>query len=283
MPCHLVKLVACCALVSVAAAPAAASVRLPGATGINDNTDFPCIGRVDTPNGTGTGTVIGNGMWVLTSRHVVCDENNMPLAAGGLRFRNGAGGVTSHTVNMVICHPTVDIAILKLDDMLDGSYTTAAAAIPNGTMFCTAGFGLTSSNAGTPNATWDADSHARRVYYNTVNNGAISYDGVPASTYDFSCPPGPPVPVNGEGIGAYGDSGQPMLISRPGGGFDIRGVYVGQIVPPGGQDGPTWGATGVFINITDNLQTWITTNIPAPGTATVLALALFAAPRRRAK
>lgn len=266
------------ALASAFAIPAPASVRIPGATGINDNTDFPCIGRIDTPGGTGTGTVVGSsGMWVLTARHVVCDDQNMPLAAAGLHFRSGAGGITSHAVTMVVCNPTADFALIKLDDVLPPGYGTSSDAIANGTMFCTAGFGNTAANPGTPTASWTNDTNARRVYYNTVNNGADNYNGTPASTYDYSCPPGPPVPVNGEGIGGPGDSGQPMLT----GGNTIRGVYVGNIAQPDGTDRPVWGATGVFVNITPAIQTWINSTIPAPGTTTILALSFIATARRR--
>ena len=260
---------------------ARASIRIDNPATIHDNTDFPCIGRIDTPDGTGTGTLVGpSGMWVLTARHVVCDSNNMPLAAAGLRFRSGAGGITGHTVTMVVCNPTADFALIKLDDVLGAGYATSSAAVTNGTMFCTAGFGNTATNAGTPTASWTDNTNARRVYYNTVNNGSDTYNGSSASTYDFSCPPGPPAPVPGEGIGGPGDSGQPMLTggNPP---TTIRGIYVGNIAQPNGDDRPVWGATGVFVNITPAIQTWINSTIPAPAPAATLGVALLTLGRAR--
>lgn len=233
---------------------------------------FPCVGQIGHDDGAGgstfdcSGTVVGNGMFVLTAAHCLSGINDPQNA----RFRLGN---TTYFGQQIMRHPTADIAIIKLGTMLSDTYPVACPPTLTGQQFCGVGFGAGSSNGGTATATWDLPYGTKRVFYNVIDG--LSPDGgllnEPAWQYTLNIPGG----IAGEGLHGPGDSGGPML-ANINGTLSVVGVLSygrnvnGQFLPrPGAQAGGP------------GIDEWTKTRVPAPGGAGVLMGTVLVLARRR--
>lgn len=234
---------------------------------------FPCVGKVGHSDGMGgstfdcTGTVVGNGMFVLTARHCL-DGITDPQDA---RFNlNG----TTYFGFDIMRHPTADIAIIKLGVMLSDAYPLyCPTGSTTGLQFCGVGFGYSSNPGGMATSVWDGVYGTKRVFYNVIDGPDTGLRGEPTVQYSLTIPNG----IAGEGLHGPGDSGGPMLYN------DNGMLKVMGVLSYGNRNGnplvfeprPGTSAGGPLVD------EWTKTRIPAPGTLTALAGTLLALARRR--
>jgi hypothetical protein len=230
---------------------------------------FPCTGMVGHSDGMGgstfdcSGTVVGNGMFVLTARHCldgIADPQNARFSQNGVTYFG----------QEIMRHPTADIAIIKLGVMLSDSYPVACPATLTGLQFCGVGFGVGSSNGGTATSTWDLPYGTKRVFYNVIDglspDGGLN--GERAFEYSLTIPGG----IAGEGVHGPGDSGGPML-------SNINGTVsvVGVLSYARGTAGPRPGLVAGGPPIDE----WTKSRVPAPSGLGLLAGSVLVVARRR--
>jgi hypothetical protein len=243
-----------------------------GGSGVT--TGFPCVGQVGHRNTTTggndfdcSGTIVGNGMFVLTARHCL-DGITDPQDA---KFRVGD---TTYSGFDIMRHPTADIAIIKLGVMLSDAYQLyCPTGSTTGTQFCGVGFGFSSNPGGTATSVWDGVYGTKRVFYNVIDGPDTGLRGEPTVKYSLTIPNG----IAGEGLHGPGDSGGPMLYNDNGM-LKVMGVLsYGNGTAATFQPRPGVSAGGPLVD------EWTKTRVPAPGAVSLLAgMVLVLARRRRA-
>lgn len=252
--------------------------------------DFPCVGKIGRPNPNDpnldsfdcSGTVVGNGMFVLTARHCVTTDGTITgpvMNAADFRFQMGdvGSGNPVYRAASIIAHPNADIAVVKLRDVMFPDayqlYCPPTNAPPeDGISVCGVGFGRGSSAGGTSTSLWDLPYGNKRVFYNLVDSvgpGPLAGQGR-VINISITIPGG----VNGEGGAGPGDSGGPLFIN------DGTGLKIGGVISSGTGPGPRPGTTTEAVSVRD-YKDWIMAQIPSPTTATVLAMLGLVACRRR--
>jgi len=204
--------------------------------------DFPYVGSVVNlvNNAAGSGSVIGDGTFVLTARHVIThngSERGMLLDASNFAFNlNGK----TYFVDRVYGHSTDDLAILKLKENA-GKAVPIYNKNPIGQTFYGVGFGKSSSCPSYDDIKWDVAYGTKRVYKNTftwlqeevsLNNGCFSVvDSFGFSLHRPETLFSPNGAIEGEGMHGPGDSGGPTLI-LDGDTYKIAGIMISMTVTP---------------------------------------------------
>lgn len=241
--------------------------------GSGETTGFPCVGMVGMTDANNmdtfgcSGTVVGNGMFILTARHCV-DGITDPQKA--LFKRNGV----TYPGQEIMRHPTADIAIIKIGVMLSDAYPLycpPSSSSTTGLQFCGVGFGYSSNPGGQAGSVWDGVYGTKRVYYNVIDGPDTGLYGEPTVQYSLTIPNG----IAGEGLHGPGDSGGPMLYNDNGM-LKVMGVLsYGNNPGTGFNPRPGASAGGPLID------EWTKSRVPAPGAAGLLAGTLFVLARRR--
>ena len=255
-------------------ANALASFAVAGG-GSGATTAFPCVGMVGSRNATTgldefgcTGTVVGNGMFILTARHCldgITDPQNAKFKLGN----------TTYSGFQIFRDPNADMALIKLGTMLPDSYPVSCPPTTNpnntGVQFCGVGFGFSSNPGGTATSVWDGIYGTKRVFYNVIDGPDTGLYGEPTSQYSLTIPGGIP----GEGLHGPGDSGGPMLQTINGVVTVIGVMSYGNGTAATFQPRPGVSAGG------PQIDQWVKNNIPAPGAATLFATGILVLARRR--
>ncbi len=267
----LVCAVAACASCGLSAEAWASWAVAGGGSG--PTTGFPCVGQVGHSDGMGgsifdcSGTVVGNGMFVLTAAHCLTGITNPQDA----KFRLGA---TTYSGFDIMRHPTADIAIIKLGVMLSDTYPLyCPTGSTTGLQFCGVGFGFSSNPGGTATSVWDGVYGTKRVFYNVIDGPDTGLRGEPTVKYSLTIPNG----IAGEGLHGPGDSGGPMFYNDNGM-LKVMGVLsYGNAtgMPPIFEPRPGTSAGGPLVD------EWTKTRVPSPGTLAMLAGSLLVLAGRR--
>jgi hypothetical protein len=119
---------------------------------IGDPADIPGTVKITTGTGaTGSGTVIGDGTWVLTAGHVLNSGNN----GASYSFLNQAGTTvvgTGTTMSFVAAGDTVDWGLVKLSSALPGAIQLYNGPLAVGQTIFFAGWGRSDPTPGSGNA-----------------------------------------------------------------------------------------------------------------------------------
>lgn len=174
----------------------------------------------------GSGTVIGDGSFVLTARHVVSHNgSDIGMLLDGSNFVFVIGNKKYKILN-VYGHPSADIAIVKID----GSHQQAAKLSFSTNFidkeFYGTGYGKGSSSATSKCIDWDLEYGNMRVYKNKIDTEFINLKVAGSSIittkvfiFDLSDPDtlgkcnGA---IEGEGIHGPGDSGGGVFVIEDG-------------------------------------------------------------------
>jgi hypothetical protein len=222
IPCLLSSLLIL--LTTFVAAKASVTI-VPLKSGDKTAQDFPFVGSIHNINSgiMGSGVVIGDGMYVITARHVVThngEDTGLILEGSNFIFDLGDGGIT---VERVFGCPDGDIAILKLASKANASTTIYDSSISIGKDFYSAGFGKSCSNASFDKIDWDLPYGTRRIFKNTIQGGiyeitisdTIKIEKKLTFTLRDPCSNTDPA-IPGEGIFGPGDSGGGLFFNNNG-------------------------------------------------------------------
>jgi len=196
----------------------------------NDKTihDFPFVGKVMNINthSAGSGTVIGDGLFVLTAKHVVTDDRKSTgLLLEGSNFIFEIDD-KNYDIERVYGAPNSDIAILKLvepcpyyiDKLYDGMYID--------TEFYGVGYGSGCIEACSHLLTWDMIYGIKRIYKNKfvfassveiiIRNETIIEQYLHFILHDPETLGQPFGAIEGEGLHGPGDSGGGIFVVKNG-------------------------------------------------------------------
>lgn len=186
--------------------------------------DFSFVGSLVNINNysCGSGTVIGDGSFVLTSRHVITHDgrsDGMVLDPSNFVFiLDGTG----YSVEKIYANNPNDIAILKINGKYPRAIKIHASNKLVGKDFYGAGFGKSSSNPQYNKIDWNIDYGERRIFKNTIA-GSISSIVIQNSTikveteyFFYLRDPASKLAIEGEGIFGPGDSGGGIFIDNCG-------------------------------------------------------------------
>lgn len=265
-------------------------------TSLAAQTQFAAVGKVLTSLGSGSGTVIANGWWVLTAAHVV---HGAPLWS--ISFQIGA---STYAAQNVYIHPSYtggiahDIALIELSVPVAGVtpaliYTGTAELGKQGH---SVGYGTTGTGVtGFQSNTYGTKRAMRNIIDIIIDtNGFVNPNGTILLS-DFDSPDGntnslgafgsSATPLDLEGLVAPGDSGGPVFI-QIGSTWYIAGVhsFITDPGPPIGNGNPDarygdlMGSTRV-----SSYAAWINATVPEPTSIAALAIGLLGLLRRRSK
>lgn len=184
--------------------------------------DFPSVGSLENINSRscGSGTVIDDGSFVITARHMVTHDgsaNGMILDSSNFTF-TVAGRVFK--IEKVYGHPRGDIAILKLEGKFDKPSKLHKGNDLLNKVFYGAGFGRSSSTATANRIEWDLPYGTKRIFKNRVDdiisnalviNDTLIIEAVISFTAHDPCDP---KAIEGEGMHGPGDSGGGCFIEQ---------------------------------------------------------------------
>lgn len=233
--------------------------------------DFKCSVRITGPGGSGTGTVIGGGKFLITAGHVVSN-----LDASMYTITTDTGMFAA--AGTIVKHPTADLAIIPLGMMLDDSYDLYMGNDLDGMQVCFAGWGRSSA---TPGGGMDElPSGTKRAGYNILDIDMGDNANLTANEigFDFDLAGGTGMGGlgNSEATTFAGDSGMGYL-KQVGMAFQLVAVHGGILNTPGlNVDGSISYGTKIL-----PYKDWITMNIPSPGTWSLVGCAVLVASRRR--
>ena len=134
--------------------------------------DFPYVGSlINMNNGTGgSGTVIGDGSFVITARHVITSDGSkkgMLLDSSNFLFIAENKLVS---IDEVYGHPFCDLAILKLSEKLSTAAKISQRRSITGIEFYGVGFGKGCKDPKFNSINWDVPYGTKRVYKNTIQS-----------------------------------------------------------------------------------------------------------------
>ncbi len=186
--------------------------------------DFSFVGSLVNINNysCGSGTVIGDGSFVLTSRHVITHNgrsDGMVLDPSNFAFiLDGVG----YGVEKIYANNPNDIAILKINGKCPKAIKIHASNNLAGKDFYGAGFGKSSSNARYDKIDWNIEYGERRIFKNTIT-GSISSIVIQGSAikieteyFFYLRDPASKLAIEGEGMFGPGDSGGGLFIDNCG-------------------------------------------------------------------
>jgi len=196
----------------------------------NDKTidNFKFVGMMMNVNNAscGSGTVIGDGSFVLTARHVVThngSDTGMLLDGSNFVF---VIGDKSYRVLNVYGHPSADIAIVKIDGVCEKTAKISYSKSFAGKEFYGAGFGKSASKAKFDCVDWDVEYGTERFYKNRIDIESINLkivDNNIIMTRIFIFELSDPATlgqkdgaIDGEGMHGPGDSGGGIFILEDG-------------------------------------------------------------------
>ena len=157
--------------------PAFSSVTIvPPKAGDKAIENFDFVGMMlNVNNGScGSGTVIGDGSFVLTARHVVThngSDSGMLLDGSNFVF---FFIFKKYKILNVYGHPSADIAIVKIDGVCDKAAKISYSNSFAGKEFYGAGFGKSASNATFDSIDWNMEYGIKRIYKNRIDIESIS-------------------------------------------------------------------------------------------------------------
>lgn len=186
--------------------------------------DFSFVGSVVNINdfSCGSGTVIGDGSFILTSKHVITDNgtaNGLVLDPSNFAFVIEG---TGYIVEKIYANNPNDIAILKINMKYPVAIKLHASNNLVGKDFYGAGFGKSSSNPKYNKIDWDIEYGEMRIFKNTITERTISITVKDSkikieNDYIFYLrDPASRLAIEGEGIFGPGDSGGGIFINNCG-------------------------------------------------------------------
>jgi len=194
--------------------------------GKNDKviSNFQFVGMVKNVNNYsgGSGTVIGDGSFVLTAKHVVThnsQDTGMLLDSSNFVFEIDN---KSYKILKVYGHPLADIAIIQIDGVYEKTAKLSFSKDFVGQEFYGVGYGKSSTNPKVNNLVWDLEYGTKHVYKNRIDaeniNIKITGNNITKARifiFDLSDPADLDKPngaVSGEGMHGPGDSGGGLFI-----------------------------------------------------------------------
>lgn len=186
--------------------------------------DFSFVGSLVNTNNysCGSGTVIGDGSFILTSRHVITHNGlsgGMVLDPSNFAFILDG---TSYSVDKIYANNPNDIAILKINGKCPRTVKLHSSNNLVGKDFYGAGFGKSSSNAKYDKIDWDIGYGERRIFKNTIagsiNSIVIQKSSIQVETeyFFYLRDPASKLAIEGEGVFGPGDSGGGIFIDNNG-------------------------------------------------------------------
>lgn len=256
---------------------------------------FATSARLTIAGGVGSATLIATD-WLLTAAHVVTSSAGTPVAPGTISVLiNGE----NRSASSVIAHPSwtggnytagVDLALVHLTvpmSTVTGTplYTGSSPVGRQVTLLGYGAFGHGSSGLTDPpgtlrGATNTLDATASTLYPTwSPSLLLMDFDAPGTTLYNRS---GSTLATDAEGSPATGDSGGGSFILE-GGVWQLAGVHSFTFTTSAGAAAPFGYGTGSADVSVADFAPWISSVIPAPGTAAALALGIVAAGRRRRK
>lgn len=244
----------------VSAGPAGALIRNDLGTGSPGS--YPATVAVNTPGGLCSGTVVGDGWYVLTAAHCTGagDPGNLYSIQNALGQSTGGNGMLG-----VIEHPTLDMALIPLSTQF-GAFVelyTGIVALGDDLTFVGVGTSANALNTGTYN-----------LPGGTFRQGMNEVETLGASTVGFYWDN--PGLGAAEALSAPGDSGMGYMVTINGTNY-LVGVHIGRI---GAEN--TYGSQSVGTIVAQgnngSIYNWVLENsasVPEPATLGMVTLGLF--------
>lgn len=138
--------------------------------------NFPFVGMMInvSNNSCGSGTVIGDGSFVLTARHVVTHNgSDIGMLLDGSNFVFVIGDKKYKVLN-VYGHPSADIAIVKIDGIHQQSAKLSFSTRFIGKEFYGTGYGKGSSSTTSKCIDWNLEYGTMRIYKNKMDTEFIN-------------------------------------------------------------------------------------------------------------
>lgn len=264
-----------------ASLPVGAMVRQDNGTG----NPLPYTANVAAyvPGGTCSGTVIGNGAYVITAKHCTSAGDK----GGGYSFANAAGQTIAGNASLYVYrHPTMDVAIVPLAGTFSSWMQVYTGTYNVDDVFTFVGVGVSATTAGS--GVYDLGAGTFRVGQNKITTTGSS-----SSDFTFRFDLNGPNSVGGsEAQLGFGDSGSGSFVTINGTNYLI-GVNVaisGGTVPyQYNYTNQMNYAVPVSQGNASDIYAWLSnpnfanTGVPEPGSLSLLAggsLVFFALRRR---
>jgi len=137
--------------------------------------DFPFVGKIENKKFyiSGSGTVIGDGSFVLTARHVL--TNNCSQKGTISDISNFIFEIDDKIfeVEKIYAHEVADLAIIKLKGKADHSAKLSFSTDFIGSEFYGVGFGQSSDKPNINKIEWNIPYGTKRIYKNTISTKSI--------------------------------------------------------------------------------------------------------------